>query len=146
MLGGWQLSGIALFESGNPFSITNGGDNLGYGSGTANRADQVAPLTYPKTRFQWFSTSSFKRAGPLLWGPTARNAVRNPGRNNWNMALYKTFQVKENARFEFRAETFNTFNHTQFTGPSANVTNGDFGTINGTNNPRIFQRGAKMQF
>ena len=69
-----------------------------------------------------------------------------PGRNNWNMALFKAFQFNERARFEFRAETFNTFNHTQFTNPSTGVTNTDFGQINGTNAPRILQLGAKLLF
>ena len=69
-----------------------------------------------------------------------------PGRNNWNMALFKAFQFKENARFEFRAETFNTFNHTQFNGLSTGVTNTDFGQLNGTFAPRIFQLGAKLLF
>src|ERR1035441_6636831 len=33
-LGGWELSGIALFESGTPVSIGGGPDNLGYGGNT----------------------------------------------------------------------------------------------------------------
>ena len=54
-----------------------------------------------------------------------------PGRNNWNMALFKAFQFNERARFEFRAETFNTFNHTQFSESQHDgVTNADFGQIN----------------
>ena len=67
-LGGWEFSGIATFESGTPFSVAAGPDNLGYGGGTANRADIVSPVTYPKTRFQWFSTASFQRPGPLAMG------------------------------------------------------------------------------
>ncbi|HXK05265.1 MAG TPA: TonB-dependent receptor [Verrucomicrobiae bacterium] len=145
-LGGWEFSGIYTLESGTPFSIGGGPDNLGYGGGTSNRADIVAPITYPKTRFQWFSTSSFKQPAPLLWGTSARNAVVGPGRNNWNMALFKAFQFHERAKFEFRAETFNTFNHTQFTNPSSGVTNSDFGQISGTNNPRTLQLGLKFLF
>jgi hypothetical protein len=146
LLGGWELSGIALFESGNPISISGGPDNLGLGGTTSNRANIVAPVTYPKTRFQWFSTSSFQKPGPLQWGNAARNDVVAPGRNNWNMALFKAFQVKENVRFEFRAETFNTFNHTQLGGPSTSVTAANFGQITSTFNPRTFQLGAKFLF
>jgi hypothetical protein len=62
------------------------------------------------------------------------------------MALFKAFQIKENARFEFRAETFNTFNHTQWTGPSASVTAQNFGQITGTYEPRIMQLGVKFLF
>jgi Carboxypeptidase regulatory-like domain len=146
LLGGWELSGIALFESGTPVSIGAGPDNLGLGGTTTNRANVVAPITYSKTRLQWFSTSSFAKPGPLQWGTAARNDVVSPGRNNWNMALFKAFQFKENARFEFRAETFNTFNHTQFNSLQTSVTSGNFGQLTGTNSPRIFQFGAKLLF
>ena len=69
-----------------------------------------------------------------------------PGRNNWNVALFKAFRFNERASFEFRAETFNTFNHTQFTGLSTSVTATDFGQLNGAQNPRTFQLGAKLLF
>jgi hypothetical protein len=146
LLGGWEFSGIATFESGTPVSIGAGPDNLGLGGTTGNRANVVAPVSYPGTRFQWFSTSSFVKPGPLQWGSAARNDVVAPGRNNWNMAMYKAFQFKENLRFEFRAETFNTFNHTQFNGLQTSVTSGSFGQLTGTNSPRIFQLGAKLLF
>ena len=146
LLGGWELSGIALFETGNPTSIGGGPDNLGVGGGTSNRANVVAPITYPGTRFQWFSTSSFAQPAPLQWGTAARNDIVGPGRNNWNVAMFKAFQFRENARFEFRAETFNTFNHTQFTGLSTSVTASNFGQLTGTNNPRTYQFGAKFLF
>ena len=54
-------------------------------------------ITYPKTRFQWFSTSSFKQPVPLQWGTSARNAVVGPGRNTWNLAMFKAFQFHERA-------------------------------------------------
>ena len=88
-LGGWEFSGIALFESGNPLSIAAGRpDVLGLGGATGNRANIIAPVSYPGTRFQWFSASSFTRPGPLQWGTAARNDVVGPGRNNWNVALF----------------------------------------------------------
>jgi hypothetical protein len=146
LVGGWELSGIYTLESGTPFSIGGGPDNLGLGGTTANRANIVAPITYPKTRLQWFSTSSFQKPGPLQFGTSARNAVVGPGRNNWNLALFKQFRFSERARFEFRAESFNTFNHTQFTNPSSGVTNTDFGVISGAFAPRIMQLGAKLLF
>ena len=146
LIGGWEISSIATFESGNPFSIGNGVDNLGFGGGTSNRANIVAPVTYPKTRFAWFSTSSFAAPGPLQWGTAARNDVVGPGRNNWNIAMYKGFRFTERAQLQFRAETFNTFNHTQFTNPSATLTSGNFGQITGTYQPRIWQFGMKFLF
>ena len=83
-----------LFESGTPLSIGGGPDNLGFGGDTSNRANIVAPVTYPETRFQWFSTSSFAKPGPLQWGSAARNDVVGPGRNNWNISMFKAFQIQ----------------------------------------------------
>jgi hypothetical protein len=146
LIGGWEISSIATFESGNPFSIGNGVDNLGFGGGTSNRANIVSPVTYEKTRFEWFSTSSFAAPGPLQWGTAARNDVVGPGRNNWNIAMYKGFRFTERAQLQFRAETFNSFNHTQFTNPSSTLTAGNFGQISGTYQPRIWQFGMKLMF
>ena len=50
----------------------------------------------------------------LTFGNAGRNSLRNPGFNNWNMALFKHFPVKERAAFEFRAEAYNIFNHTEW--------------------------------
>jgi hypothetical protein len=147
VLGGWELSGIVSLQSGAPFSVSNGSDNLGLGGGTSNRADQIAAVTYPKTRFQWFSTSSFAKPAALAWGTAQRNSVVGPGRNNWNMALFKAFQFSERARLEFRMETFNTFNHTQWTNPAASLGNmGTIGTISNTYSPRNLQLGGRLQF
>ena len=146
LLGGWELSGIGSFQSGSPVNIGYGKDNLGYGGGTTNRANAVSAVTYPGTRFQWFSTSSFAAPAPLQWGTASRNSVVGPGRANWNTALFKAFQFREKSRFEFRAETFNTFNHTQFNGLSTTLTNGDFGQLTNTYDARVIQLGAKLQF
>ena len=60
--------------------------------------------------------------------------------------MFKAFEFSEHARLEFRAETFNTFNHTQSTNPSTSVTAGNFGQITGTNEQRTFQFGANLLF
>jgi len=147
ILGGWEISGILTLQSGSPLSISNGSDNLGLGGVTTNRADQIAAVTYPKTRFQWFSTASFAKPAALAWGSEQRNSVVGPGRNNWNMALFKAFQFSERARFELRVESFNTFNHTQWTNPAVSLGNlATIGTISGTYNPRNLQLGGRFQF
>jgi len=146
ILGGWVVSGIALFQTGTPFSIGGGPDNLGYGGGTSNRANLVAPVTYPKTREAWFSKASFAKPGPLQWGNLQRNYLRNPGRNNWNMSLFKQFHFTEQTGLEVRLETFNTFNHTQFSGVDASITSGTFGTVTSANSPRNLELGMRLFF
>ena len=103
-------------QSGNPLSVNAANDNLGFGGGTANHADKVGTIAYPKTLRQWFSPNAFAQPAPMTLGNSPKNTVKGPGRDNWNLSLYKDFKFNESAGFQFRAETFNTLNHTQFTG------------------------------
>jgi len=147
VLGGWELSAIYTLESGTPFSVGYSPDNLGFGGGTTNRANVTGPISYPKTLSHWFSTSSFAAPAALQWSNQQRNDLVGPGMNTWNMALYKAFQFTESARFEFRAESFNTFNHPNWSNPNATVNTSNIGTITGTSNqPRVFQLGMKLLF
>ncbi len=147
LLGGWTISGVVLAQTGTPLNVNAGNDNLGFGGGTTNHADLVAPITYPNTFNQWFSSSSFAQPAPLTWGDSPRNAIKGPGRDNWNLSLYKTFQFTERTGLQFRAESFNTWNHTQFTGVDTGLFDGSgFGKVNATADPRVFQLGAKVFF
>src|SRR5215472_15999150 len=102
----------------------------------------------------WFNTSSFDPPPPGQFGNLGFNALRGPGRQNWNLSLFKEFMLNESrgTRFELRADAFNTWNHTQFRGDvntggiSRNVGAGDFGAITNAFDPREFQLGAKLVF
>ncbi len=130
LLGGWQYSGITSFATGAPFSVTNGGegsipaDNAGVanGIGTGSRPDLVGN---PQGKIPAGDTAN--NSGPLLvnpaafaapqgltYGNTPRNDARNPHQINFDMAVFKHFAIKESAAFEFRAEAFNVFNHTEW--------------------------------
>ena len=61
------------------FPSAAGPTTSGYGGGTSNRANIVAPVTYPKTRFQWFSTSSFQAAGSPAVGHFGEERRGRPG-------------------------------------------------------------------
>ena len=153
VLGGWTLSGVILAQSGLPLNVNSSSDVLGLGGNTTDHAQQVSATTYPKTFATWFSPTSFTNPGPLQWGDALRNSVKGPGRMNFNISLYKAFHFTERVAFEFRADTFNTFNHTQFTGVdtglgdyNSNPLLNGFGKINGDTQPRVFQLGAKLSF
>src|SRR5215467_6455468 len=130
---GWEISGIALFSSGTPFSVVNGGSTSGIsGIDNAGVASGTAPDSYPDIVGdpQKFLGGQFGGAvfGPLLgnlnlfaaptgltYGNAGRNFFRNPSRLNFDMSLTKSVRLgKENRSLQFRLETFNTFNHTQF--------------------------------
>jgi len=161
ILGGWQLSGIVTMQSGAPLAMGLSGNNVAslfaFTTNSGNRPDVVGPVTYPHTVDQWFSTSSFAapacKTGPDCWGDLGHNAIRGPGRDNWNLSLFKGFAFNDRGtRLEFRAESFNTWNHTQFKGDynnggiSTNLGSGDFGHVTAAFDPREFQLGLKFVF
>jgi len=155
LLGGWQISGITVAQSGNPVNVTYSPDTLGLGGGTTNRPNVVSSVGYPKTQQAWFNTSAFSAPiGPWAGGPnegygTARkDAVVGPGLFNWNLSLFKEFRITqgEGPRFQLRAESYNTFNHTEWNNIDTGFTDGNFGQVTSTYDPRVFQFGAKFLF
>ena len=163
-LGGWTLSGTVISETGLPWAGANngpaagGGDTVGLGGGYTSRANFTGKVKYPKNRdtagnYHWVSPDGFSQpiaawdGGPNLgFGNAGRDIVAGPGRTNFGMNLYKAFHVTESARFEFRAESFNTFNHTQFNALRTNITGSDFGQTSGVQDPRTFELGGKFVF
>jgi hypothetical protein len=151
LLDGWQISGITVFQSGTPFSVINGGSNLGIGAldnaGVANGAgagsypDIVGnPKSSLPANVGRFNSESI---GPLLYNPAAfaapqgltfgnagRNFLNNPHRLNFDMSLFKHFKVTEGSTIELRAEGFNVFNHTEFRIFNPNIGNAANNTIN----------------
>src|SRR5271166_5375115 len=130
-LGGWQLSGITTFQTGTPFSAINGGayaDNAGSGNPTSITAGSYVDVAGPSPSYNIpnvpygagglgplvANPGAFVAPRGLTFGNAGRNSLRNSGFNNWNMALFKHFKVTERAAFEFRAEAYNIFNHTEW--------------------------------
>ena len=156
-LGGWELAGIVTMESGAPVNVNLGGTQGSNGVQNAtNRPDLVGTISYPKTLvangIQWFDPGAFKAPALGAWGNLPHDALRGPGRDNWNLAVHKSFAFGERANFEFRAEAFNVWNHTQFKADVQNggigntVTGSNFGVITSAWDPRVLQLGAKLSF
>ena len=134
VLGGWQWSGLTLFESGIPFTVVNNGSPTGISTlDNAGVANGVGSGSYPDlSGISAHSTRPFggnnsKSFGPLLLNPVAfvaprgltfgnagRNSLNNPHRWNSDMALLKHIPFGERVSADFRAEAFNIFNVTQF--------------------------------
>jgi hypothetical protein len=149
LIGGWELSGIVTVTSGLPINPQLTGGQAGQGLPNAtNRPDQVAAVSYPKTVNEWFSTASFADPAMGAWGDAGHNSLRGPGRQNWNISLFKSFVLSESrgSRFELRVETFNTWNHTEFNAVSNGLGSSNFGQVTSAFDPRIFQLGGKIYF
>ena len=143
-IGGWQVNAIATFQRGFPMSITAadvGGLNDTFGT---NRADLVGTAKLTKTLNQWFDTSAFKQPAAGFLGTSGRGILRAPGIHNWDTGLFKNFAITEKLSFQFRFESFNAWNHTQWGVPVRSVADSRVGQILGTRAARINQLGAKL--
>ncbi len=149
VLGGWEMSGIVTMQSGLPLAMNLGGSQGSNGLANAtNRPDVVGRLTYPQAVSEWFDTSAFALPEKGAWGNLGSGVVRGPGRQNWNVSLFKRFIFSEahGREFQLRFETFNTFNHTQYNAVSTSYTSSNFGQVTSVWDPRVFQLGAKLLF
>ena len=66
--------------------------------------------------------------------------------NNLDLALFKNVTLSKDVRLQFRLESFNAFNHTQFAAVSANLAASNFGVVTGARPARINQLGVKLLF
>jgi Carboxypeptidase regulatory-like domain/TonB-dependent Receptor Plug Domain len=161
LLGGWEWSGIFAFSTGTPLNVTNGttyGDNAGVGNGVgtgsypdvvSNPRANVPPasqVTGNNYAGYFYNPAAFVSPTGLTFGDVGRNYLRNPNRTNFDMGLFKRFAIKENMAFEFRAEAFNIFNHTEWGGPSGSLGGSGFLEIASVHLPRVLQLGAKFIF
>lgn len=156
----WQLSGIASFISGTPLGIgwssVTGVDITGTPSQEARvvvTGNPVLPKS-ERTFSRNFRTEVFQMPPVGTLGNAAKTLIRGPGINNWDIALFKNFPVRERARIQFRCEMYNAFNHTQFSGLDTSArfdaqgrqVNARFGEFTSSRSPRIMQLAARFEF
>jgi len=80
-------------------------------------------------------------------GNAGRNSVQQPGINNWDLGVFKNFRIGERFTTQFRWETFNTWNHTQFGSANLSTTSPNFGRILSTRvGPRRMQFALRLTF
>lgn len=86
-------------------------------------------------------------AGTFVHQDNIRNLVHNPGFENWNVGLFKRFDVTEKTHLQFRAEAFNVLNHPNWGGAGFNPTSSTFGKITGkTGDVRNMQLSLRLFF
>ena len=193
ILGGWTVSGITSFFTGQPVNFNCGIAGLGTGIGGNVKCNSAGAVKIKKGVFNdpeygptptWWDPSAainvtadqLRADGqPGMFGYMGRNVLTGPGRNNWDLAILKNFQLPwfggEHSTLQFRLETFNSFNHPQWRGISAGCSgsdnpdgskafgrpcqdqmisgqrfNGGNGQVTSAWDPRIMQMGLKFLF
>ncbi len=156
LLGGWQLAGLATWESGYPF--TPGYLNCGRDEDTGPcRANLVGDAGVPSPSAKgWFAVATpgtsatgclstatataelnangctrgpWSRPQAGSFGLVARNSFFGPHLFNADASLSKRFSVTERIKVQFRAELFNVFNHVNLAQPNTTVDSPTAGQI-----------------
>ena len=171
LVGGWQVTGITTLQTGFPITVADTGFrslfcdafsfyacpdtanvlgtvNTNYDPRTTSFVNKTLNPnnTTPASSNYWFNPNDFARAPYGVFGDAGRNFFHGPGIFNTDMSLVKTITFTENYRVELRADAFNVFNHTQFSGPVSNIASGNFGGIFAAAAGRIVQLGARVYF
>ena len=162
-IGGWQATGIATFQSGFPFSIT--ANDVGGALATFFQRASLVPNCNIHQNLnkvlQRINFNCFTQPPLGEYGDTARNWLRQPGINNWDLGLAKAFTIHERVQFRLAGDFFNAFNHHQYaisTGAligsgsgggssiSNSITSTTAGQITSASNARVVQISGKLTF
>jgi hypothetical protein len=148
IVGGWQVNGVTILQTGTPVDVSMGFDNARTGGGGGDdRPNMIKdPNNGPKTTQQWFDTSAFVAGAPGAYGNSPRNPIRAASVTNFDFSLFKNFRITESQRFQFRAEAFNLFNTPQFDPPNTVFGTAGFGKIFSAGDGRQVQLALKYSF
>lgn len=169
---GWEVGGIAQWQTGTPYDIFGPLDTLH--TGLADRATVVntaalkqAPSTGQINAtnggvFTGFNAAAFNPDDgsiPIPFGipsNTVRNNWYGPGINRWDVNFAKTTSLTESVKLQFRFEFYNLFNHTWYNKPDNTLADAAIGTFgyststatlaDGTTSARQIQLAAKLTF
>lgn len=174
LLGGWEIVGASQFQTGTPCGIGTNNDYAGvgefgsFGCGnegqfwvlngaiTINSGAFAGPVTNANSPRYFTVNASAPPTGTFNLQPGVRDSVYQPGLQDWNIGLLKTFVVNERSRFQFRAEAYDFINHPNLCSTSGagcsiggflNPTSSQFGMITGkTTLARNLQLSLKFAF
>jgi hypothetical protein len=162
---GWEMSGVNQFNTGSPagigYSLSYSADLTGAsGNGVDSRMVMVGNPNGSAPAGQAFNVDAYKPPTAAYSvngiGNAAKTQVTNPGLNNWDVSLFKNFKLGSNEarRMQFRWETYNTFNHTQYSSMNTtgrydannNQIDSQFGRYTGAALSRRMVLGLKFYF
>ncbi|HKO99648.1 MAG TPA: TonB-dependent receptor [Pyrinomonadaceae bacterium] len=168
LLNNWQVAGIAVFQTGLPFSIIDNPGNAVFSRANFN-PNFVGQIQcsgdVSNCLNNYFAQGAFVTSRPRLdgtsvgvvnnptfvpdapFGNTPRNFLTGPGQKNVDVSLIKFIPFTERFRGEVRAEFFNVFNWVNYANPVNNIAIGSFGRIiSASTGPRVVQFAFKLNF
>ena len=155
IVGGWQLSSLIQWQTGNPLTATISG-NYSNSGGTTDRPNLIGDpnANAPHTPQEWFNTAAFDSSrapsgaagATYSFGNEGVGVITGPGFVQTDISVVRSFQAREWMKIEFRAEIFDLFNHPNFNFPGTVSNTASFGVISGALDPRESQFALKVLF
>jgi hypothetical protein len=161
IVGGYSLSGVYIFRTGDPFTITWGSDIYQVGD-TAQARPALAQGTlsdlYDHTSepTRYLIPQADARTRLIIPNPVSnpflaigRNSTRSPSYSNLDTTVRKVFMPQERVKVSLEASAFNILNHPNFAAPVAVMSDVRFGTIVASrsgSSPRQLQLGLRLVF
>jgi hypothetical protein len=152
LLGGWQITGIHVIQSGLALTATLGGSTVvNLGGERRARPNLVGDPELPsseRTIQRWFNTDAFAAFSPApqAFGNAGVGIMRGPGMATFDFSLSKNFPIGDRRSLQFRIELFNAFNRANFGPPNIARDSSGFGQILTAGAARIMQFGLKFYF
>jgi hypothetical protein len=160
IVGGWELSGVFLFQSGPFLTVTvPGADPSGtgfpllIGNGRADLVPSVSLYAENKTAQHWLNAAAFavpkNNIGRYPTAPVGN--VIGPGTQVISMSVTKSVRIKESVRFQIGAQAANLLNHVNYAPPNTVFSTAPFGTISNVQTaegagPRQIQITSRLTF
>jgi len=180
-INGWQLSGITQFQSGanlagfsnnanfnlnlNSLKIPGTKYNISNASLLGTTDIQLNPILTcnPASKLghnQYVNPSCFAPPTQIGQnGPSVLPAVYGPAFFNWDLGLFKNFQISESKKLQFRVTGYNYLNHPLwsfpagtpnltlgFDGSTGKVNTPNFGSVTDKQGHRVIQLAIKFMF
>ncbi len=141
LIGGWQTAGIVNLQSGAPVEF----GNVIYFGGPLQWDARNLAQAFDKTRFETNAQRQLDRNVRTF--PQAFSQYRTDKIYNIDMSVIKNVAIVERLKIQFRAESFNLFNHAIFNGPDMGATSANFARITSQSNlPRTNQLALRVTF
>jgi outer membrane receptor protein involved in Fe transport len=144
---GWQVNGIAVVQSGRPFTVTN--NSARGNTGSADRPNMIADPNLPgnqRTLTRWFNTAAFEAQPLNTLGNAPSSIVRGPGLMTIDLSFFKDFVPWQGTRLQLRLEAFNVTNRANFDNLGVALGASNFGAIDSAGPARNVQLALKFLF
>jgi len=149
VVGGWTVSTTGTLQSGPPFSVTTQTNTTNAFSAGSLRANVLRNPNLPsgeRSVARWFDTSAFAQPASYTFGNQGIGLLRGGGTINLDAGVMRDFRFAERITFQLRGESFNLFNHTNFSLPGLTYQGSGFGVISSSGPSRQIQVGARVTF